>query len=238
MFTSVAEILDLQEELEYPDSDGEPMAESDFQLIPLIYAITALRIYFQDRLDVYVAGDMLLYYEQANPKAVVAPDVFVVVGAPKRRRRSYLLWREPKAPDFILEITSMSTAGQDQRIKKGLYAFLGVTEYFQFDPTADYLNPPLQGFRLEEGRYIPIQPETSSNGTLRLYSEILGLYLELHGDEFRFVRLDGQKLLSAEELEAAHQAEAQARRAEEAARQAAEARIAELEAELRRLSGK
>jgi Uma2 family endonuclease len=224
MFTSVAEILDLQEELEYPDSDGEPMAESDFQLIPLIYSITALRIYFQDRPDVYVAGDMLLYYEQGNRKAVVAPDVFVVFGAPKRRRRSYLLWREPKAPDFILEITSMSTAGQDQGIKKGLYAFLGVTEYFQFDPTADYLTPPLQGFRLEEGHYSPILPEASANGTLRLFSESLKLYLQLHNDEFRFISPDGQKLLSPEELEAAHKA--------------AEARIAELETELRRLSGK
>lgn len=36
MAMTLAEILGLQEELEYPDSDGEPMAESDFQLIPLI----------------------------------------------------------------------------------------------------------------------------------------------------------------------------------------------------------
>jgi Uma2 family endonuclease len=222
MFTSVVEILERQEELEYPDSDGEPMAESDFQLIPLIYAITALRIYFQNHPDVYVAGDMLLYFEQGNPKAVVAPDVFVVMGAPKRRRRSYMLWREPKAPDFILEITSASTAGQDLGIKKGLYAYLGVTEYFQFDPTADYLNPPLQGLRLEDGRYVPILPQPSSNGTLRIYSETLRLYLELHNDEFRFTTPNGQRLLSAEESEAA--------------RKTAEARIAELEAELRRLA--
>lgn len=228
MAMTLAEILGLQEELEYPDSDGEPMAESDFQLIPLIYAITALRIYFQDHPDVYVAGDMLLYFEQGNPKAVVAPDVFVVVGAPKRRRRSYMLWREPKAPDFILEITSASTAGQDLGIKKGLYAYLGVKEYFQFDPTADYLNPPLQGLRLEDGVYTPILPEPSSNGTLRLLSETLGLHLELHKDEFRFVGPDGQRLLSAEESEAARKAEA-------AARKLAEARIAQLEAKLRRL---
>ncbi len=171
---------------------------------------------------------MLLYFEQGNPKAVVAPDVFVVVGAPKRRRRSYRLWREPKAPDFILEITSASTAGQDLGIKKGLYAYLGVKEYFQFDPTADYLNPPLQGLRLEDGVYTPILPEPSSNGTLRLFSETLGLHLELHKDEFRFVGPDGQRLLSAEESEAARKAEA-------AARKSAEARIAELEAKLRRL---
>jgi Uma2 family endonuclease len=229
MFTNVAEILERQEELEYPDSDGEPMAESDFQLIPLIYAITALRMYFQERLDVYVAGDMLLYYEQGNPKAVVAPDVFVVIGAPKHRRRSYMLWREPKAPDFILEITSMSTAGQDQGLKKGLYAYLGVSEYFQFDPTADYLNPSLQGLRLEGGFYTPILPEEPSNGTLRLYSETVGLYLELRNGEFRFITPNGQRLLSAEELEIAH-------RTEETARKAAEARIAELEAQVRRLS--
>ena len=35
--------------VDYPCSDGQPMAESGFQLIPLLYAITALRTHFRDR---------------------------------------------------------------------------------------------------------------------------------------------------------------------------------------------
>ena len=132
----------------YPDSDGEPMAESDFQLHPLIYAINALRAFFADRPDVYVAGNMFVYYEEDNPKAVVAPDVFVVFGAPNHDRSSYKVWEGGKAPDFVLEITSLATRTQDQGPKRGIYAYMGVREYFQADPTGDYLKPPLQGQQL------------------------------------------------------------------------------------------
>ena len=71
-------------EIEYPDTDGLPMAESDFQRQYLSYSVEVLRIYFQNHPDVYVSGNLFIYYEQGNPKAVVAPDVFVVFGVPKR----------------------------------------------------------------------------------------------------------------------------------------------------------
>ena len=64
--------------VDYPSSDGRPMAESDFQLTPLSYARDALRHHFRDRDDVYVSGNLLIYYEEGNPDAKVAPDVFVV----------------------------------------------------------------------------------------------------------------------------------------------------------------
>ena len=71
--------------VDYPSSDGSPVAESDFQLTPITYAREALRDYFRDRPDVYVA---------ANREAVVAPDVFVVLGAPNHDRHTYRLWEE------------------------------------------------------------------------------------------------------------------------------------------------
>lgn len=97
-------------EIEYPDADGKPMAESDQARKYLTYGTEVLRIYFQDRSDVYVSGNLFIYYEQGNPKAVIAPDVFVVFGVNKGDRRSYKTWEENnKAPDFVLEITSKST---------------------------------------------------------------------------------------------------------------------------------
>ena len=99
--------------VEYPSSDGRPKAESDVQLTPLTYAREALRHHVRHRRDVYVSGNLLIYYEEGNPKARVAPDVFVVVGAPDRDRSSYLHWEEPKGPDFVLEITSRSTWRED-----------------------------------------------------------------------------------------------------------------------------
>src|SRR5262249_45149752 len=206
----------------YPDTDGLPVAESDFQLGPLIYAIDALRAYFQGRDDVYVAGDLLLYYEEGNPSAVVAPDVFVVLGAPNRARPSYMLWREPKAPDFVLEITSQSTRAQDQGPKRERYALLGVQEYFLYDPTHDYLEPPLQGLRLAGNVYQPIPVTTLPEGALVLRSAVLGLELRLEEDTLHlYDPTTGQRLLSYQESEQARREAEQARREAEQARQAA-----------------
>lgn len=241
--------------VDYPDTDGLPMAESDFQRKPLTYAVEALDIYFQDRPDVYVSGNLFLYYREGDPHAVVAPDVFVVFGAAKRDRPSYKLWEEPKAPDFVLEITSKSTQSEDQESKPQTYAQLGVSEYVQYDPTGDYLKPPLQGLRLVAGTYEPLRVTARPDGTLVLYSAVLELELHVEDGQLHFYAAEtGQKLLSHREAEQARrqaerarlQAEqgrvqaaqdrlqAEERASQEAAlRQAAEARIADLEAQLR-----
>ena len=234
-------IVYLADEIVYPDSDGRPVAESDFQLVPLIYAIDALKAHFQAREDVYVAGNMFLYYEEGNPRAVVAPDVFVVIGAPKGDRHSYMLWKEPKAPDFVLEITSKSTRSEDQGVKRGVYAFLEVREYWQYDPTGDYLKPPLKGFRLVGENYELLPASIAEGGKLVVHSEVLGLDVRLENDQLRFYDpVTGQKLLSYQEVEQARQQAEQAHqeaeerlRQETAARLALEARLAELEAQLR-----
>ena len=77
-------------EIEYPSSDGEPLAESYFQLIPLVYAFDALRRHYAHRDDVFVVADMLIYYNEGTMDSV-APD-----GAENRPlydpvTRSYLL---------------------------------------------------------------------------------------------------------------------------------------------------
>ena len=213
--------------VEYPSSDGLPMAESDFQRKPLTYAVEALDIYFQHRADVYVSGNMFIYYEEGNPEAVIAPDVFVVFGTAKRERSSYFLWQEPKGPDFVLEITSRRTRSQDQGPKRGTYAFLGVPEYFQFDPTGDYLRPPLQGLRLVGDHYVALPTNQSPEGTLSVSSAVLGMELRVESGVLHFYDpTTGQKLLSHREAE-------QERQAALAALRAAEARIAELEARMR-----
>jgi Uma2 family endonuclease len=215
--------------ISYPSSDGLPMAESDFQRKPLTYAVEALSVYFQPRDDIYVSGNLFIYYEKDNPKAVVAPDVFVVIGADKRDRPSYMLWEEPKAPDFVMEITSRSTQSEDQGAKRGIYAFLGVREYFQYDPTGDYLEPPLKGFRLVGDNYQLLPATTLPDGVLSLHSTVLGLDLRLENGALRlYDTTTGQNLLTHAEAE-------QARRQAEERAQAAEARVAELEARLQAL---
>ena len=230
-------------DVEYPSDDGKPVAESDFQLNVLIYARERLRIWFRDdckRDDVYVAGNLMIFYEEGNTGEWVAPDVFAVFGVPSHDRSSYLLWREGKAPDFVLEITSRTTRGEDQGRKRELYRWLEVQEYWQYDPTGDYLSPPLQGQRLAGGEYVRMAEQERADGMLALSSEVLGLELHATAAGLRYHDpVTHTDLLSHAESEAGRQKEAAARQAAEAslaeeaaARQAAEARVAELEARL------
>ena len=224
----------------YPTSDGQPMAETQIHGECMMYVTYALRRYFpkRGREDVYVGSNNFLYYEQGNPRAVVAPDVYVVLGAPAYPPRdTYMLWNEPKAPDFVLEVTSASTRRDDERRKRSVYAALGVSEYFMYDPRAEYLTPPLQGFRWHDGEYRALPAVTMLPGwEVAVTSEVLGLTLR-DEREARMVRLrdpaTGEDLLTYEESEQAREDEAAARRQGAATLRAAEARIAELEARLR-----
>jgi hypothetical protein len=125
---------------------------------------------------------LLLYFEEGNPKKHVAPDVFLVRGVPKLPPRDYyLVWKEGKTPDLVIEITSKTTRREDQTKKRSLYRdVLKVPEYFQFDPTEDYLKPSMQGHQLVDGQYVPIAPVAG-----RLPSAVLDLHLERRGAELR-----------------------------------------------------
>ena len=234
--------------VEYPCSDGQPMGESDIHRACMMYMTYALKRHYErgGRADVYVSANSFLYYQQGNPRAVVAPDVFVVMGAPGHLRDSYLLWNEPKGPDFVLEVTSASTRREDERRKREVYASLGVAEYFLYDPRGEYLTPPLQGYRVRGGEYRSAPAVTVLAGRgVAMHSEVLGL--ELRDErEARTLRLHDpvtgqdlptyQEALQAREEEtAARQREAAAREEEAAARRAAEARAAELESRVRDL---
>src|SRR5215475_7189396 len=164
-----------QKPIHYPETDGKPMAETDVHIDVLIYLREALRDHFRDDPRVYVAGNMLFYYEEGNPAACVAPDVFVVQGVAKGERRTYRLWEEGQPPAVVFEITSRSTRLEDLGTKRALYSMLGVQEYFLYDPLGEYLQPPLQGYWLQEGEYQRMPPI----GPDHWMSQVLHLELRL-----------------------------------------------------------
>ena len=232
--------------IEYPSSDGKPMAENDAQRNAIMYGIAALTRHFRSRQDVYVSGDLLIYYEEGNPRVSIAPDVFVVFGVENLQRPSYKLWEERRAPAFVLEVASPSTWRDDLGWKRSVYARLGVREYWQYDPAGEHLPARLQGERLTPSGYVRQPAATAPDGTLTLHSRTLGLELRAApGREMRFLDpVTGSCLRSHDEEAEAHQAETAARQAEAEARHAAEtrataaeARVAELEALLRKRSG-
>lgn len=225
----------LMGDLDYPTSDGRPMAETDWHRILMVALIQTLEEFFRDAPLVYVSGNLLVFYERGNRRKHLAPDVFVVRGVSKWRRLHYLIWQEKKAPEVVIELTSSTTRKEDLTHKFGLYRdVLKVKEYFLFDPFEDYLDPPMQGYHLRKGAYVPIKAVND-----RLPSQILGLHLERMGSDLRLWNpATGQRLLTPEE--ARRQAEAERDR-EAAARKRAEAEVDRLRREneeLRRRSRK
>jgi Uma2 family endonuclease len=215
--------------IEYPTSDGKPMAETDFHRALMFDLIHSLEDYYTNDPMTYVSGDLLVFYDEGNKRRHLAPDVFVILGVPKKKRLHYLVWEEGKGPDFVIEVTSKTTRREDQGKKRDLYRdVLRVPEYFLFDPFAEYLKPPLQGYRRERDEYIPIEPVDG-----RLPSAVTGLLLERDGQSLRlyspalgrWLHTTDEKVAAAE----AHAAEAVAQAAQ------TDARLAAAEAELERL---
>ncbi len=225
--------LPREPEIEYPESDGKPMAESDIHRDVMMHVIEGLKDHFLEEPEVYVTGNLLLYYERGNRSAAVAPDVFVVRGVSKERRKTYLLWREHEAPCFVLEVTSESTRDEDLDTKTAKYARLGVEEYFLFDPLGDYLEPRFRSLRLVRGEYQPIRPEADGS----LVSRTIGVLFTPQGESLRMVDAKtGRQLLSYEEWKARAQEETAARRAAEERAARAEKRAAEAKARARALA--
>jgi Uma2 family endonuclease len=113
----------------YPESDGQPMGESDLHRDEMTDLIAVLKERFRAAADVYVAGNLFVYFSQGDSRAVVAPDVFLVRGVAQEYRRVYKLWDEGKPPSLVIEVTSRHTA-DDLGRKKDCYERLGVEEYF------------------------------------------------------------------------------------------------------------
>jgi Uma2 family endonuclease len=221
-------------EIEYPESDGQPMGETDIHIDWLIRLRDMLKFRYSDQ-RTYVGADMLLYYVEGYPQKFVVPDVFVVKDCDTHARRVFKLWEEPSAPHVIFEITFRTSQREDTLNKPRTYAIIGVEEYFVFDPTGDYLGQPLLGFRLDEGLHEPIEPDADG----WLMCEQLGIRCRVEGEELVLAdATTGEKLLPRWQAEQqAREAEQRAREVERRAREQSEAEVARLREELRRLRG-
>ena len=169
---------------EYPCSDGRVLMETDPHANSIVAMRNQLQWHFEARPDVYVAGSMAVYWRQGDPSAVVAPDVFVVLGVEKRSRQSYRVWDEGgMVPAFVVEVASASTSRRDATGKRATYEGMGVLEYWRFDPLGRRIREGLEGWRLAAGRYERVR-EAGEAGCYR--SEVLGLELRAEGWLLRF----------------------------------------------------
>lgn len=160
-----------------------------------------------------------------NKRRARYPDLLVAFDAsPQDYKDSngYIVSEQGKAPDFVLEVASPSTAQRDLNEKRDFYESIGVLEYWLFDATGEYYRTRLAGFRLADGAYVPIDVAELPGGDLQGYSAALNLNLRIVGEELEFCDPEtGRRITTFED--------------ERTRADAAEARVRELEAELRNL---
>ena len=204
----------------YPDTDGEPIAASDFHLEILIWLLQTLKAHFARQPDVYVSGDILTYYTEGNPRAVIAPDVLVSFGIGQKQRHTYKVWEEGKVQDFVMEFSSKTTYQNDLTDKMDIYAALGIPNYLLYDAEALYLPSPLIGFRLVDKDYVPIRPDVDGG----IHSDVLGLDFHIRDRRLAVydpVRQQWLQTATEQQTARAETAEARAETAEARAEQEA-----------------
>jgi Uma2 family endonuclease len=200
----------IADNIEWPPRNlysDEPPLETDFHRSQIDLLIRLLHYWWRERQDFYISGNLTVYYntEQLKKRDFVGPDVFVVMGAEKRERRSWAIWEEDgKYPDLVIELLSNSTAKVDKGAKKALYQDVWqLPEYYWFHPeTLEFA-----GFRLTHGQYEPITPTETG----LLWSERLGLHLGIHERQLRWFTAEGTVIPLPEEAERDRAEQAQKR---------------------------
>ena len=191
----------IADDIQFPPGDlwsDEPRLESDLHRDLIDLLIRLLRWHWRDRSNFYATGNLTIYYSpnQLKSEYFRGPDFFVVLGAEKRDRRSWVVWQEDgKYPNVIVELLSNSTASTDRGLKKQIYQDTFRTpDYFWFHPeTFEF-----KGFHLVDGQYQELVP----NDRGWLWSQQLELYLGIHDNKLRFFSPEGELVrLPEEELQ-------------------------------------
>ena len=164
----------------YPYEDEESMPAGEFHGMQMHSLFDQFLRYFQANPHIHVGMDNFIYYREDDIRKVVAPDVYVVLGAAKLPlRRSFYTWAEGTVPTAVFEFLSDTTASEDRHEKVEVYLRdMGVVEYFIHQPD---MNRPIEfrGWRRDAlGDIVEIE-EDADDG---LFSASLNLYFrwELH----------------------------------------------------------
>lgn len=240
-----------------PDPDEDERRPDSLLESPVINECGhLLRTYFAGRPEVLVDTGGFVFWDRQDMRRRRRPDLYISFGVDSAAifdRNGYVVWEAGKAPDFALEVASETTHRVDTDEKPAVYAEIGISEYWRFDPTGgEWYGYPIAGDRLVDGAYQPIEIKVEPDGTHRGYS--FALALELRAKDRRLTFHDpaaGADLLNLAETQAelaetqdelaereAELAERNAELSEQtAARRTAEAEAERLREEIRRLRG-
>jgi Uma2 family endonuclease len=210
-------------EVVYPDSDGQPMSDNTLQY----EWIVLLKENIDSLIEGFVAGDLLWYPVEGNPKIRIGPDVLVAPERPKGYRGSYMQFREGGiAPKVVVEVLSPNNTLAEMLRKTLFYQRYEAHEILIIDPDNEVGWVYVRG---DDGTYTEVNPIDGWT------SPTLGIRFVRDGSRLVVLRPDGERFISFGELMS--RANANAERAEqEAARADSEAaRVRRLEDQLRAL---
>ena len=211
-------------EIVYPSSDGKRMADNTLQFRWIVMIEGGLESVFLNDPNVFVAGDLLWYPVQGEPKICAAPDAMVAIGRPKGDRRSYKQWEEADiAPQVVFEVLSLSNDAWEMEEKRMFYEEHGVAEYYLYDP----YQHKLAGWRRQRDELRRIW---QVHGWI---SPLLKIRFEVH-DELEIFGPDGARFLKYTELIEDRNRQQQRTEQEKQRAEHAEQRYSELLAQLQR----
>ncbi len=164
----------------YPEEREDDMGETSIHIKLIADLLVILRSFFKDKEDIFLSGNMNLYYEEGEPRKWYAPDLLIAFGVPNVERSRYLLFREKVFPQVIFEISSEKTWQNDIDEKLRLYEKYGAEEYYVLDPENAFLPKPLMAFRRDGERLVGLNVENE-----RIFSPRLGLEIVREGNTFR-----------------------------------------------------
>lgn len=191
---------DSKQEIVYPDSDGQPMADNTKQLRWIVTIKEGLEWLFQNDSNVFIAGDLLWYPVEGDNVKRAAPDAMVVFGRPKGDRGSYQQWKEANiAPQVVFEVRSPGNTQTGLDKKLVFYDRHGVEEYYLYDPD----KRDLSGW-LRTGERLDVIEQM-----LGWISPRLGVKFEMSGTELQLYRPDGERFATYVELAALREQERQ-----------------------------
>jgi Uma2 family endonuclease len=185
--------VETAEAIEYPSSDGKPMADNTKQARWMNTLYSGLSGWYSSWSKVFVATDLLWYFVRGDNTEGnrLAPDVFVAFGRPKGDRMCWLPWEEEGVtPQVVFEIVSPSNGPAELARKFILYEEHGVLEYYIFDPDTNDLQVYLRG---RTGSALVRKRFTES-----FTSPLLGFRFDLTGPEMVVYNPRGEPLLDAE----------------------------------------
>src|SRR5262245_5695519 len=173
--------LTAQDVLNPQFGDKVPQTEHHFRLATALADLLMRR--YESREDILVLGDVQIYWDIPGLPNT-SPDISVIPGARKGRRRVFKVAKEGTRPSLIIEVVSDSDPEMrrnDYEKKVEIYEKAGVREYLIFDqPFTERGRFLMTGYRLGSGgKYRRIEPDTQG----RLLSETTDLLFGVAEDD-------------------------------------------------------